>query len=222
MFCPDCKAQYRPGFTRCSDCDVNLVESLEEVHVRSNNPELSDKPELLWTGTDARVQGAIVDALETAKISFHTRSDKVGALRNWPREVYAIFTHARDHHAASAALEIAARRRGSEPEDPCDDPGNSDLSLQAQPAAAEDDGGNLSEVPPDYVPEDFDSDNATAEVWSGQDATTRENLITCLSNIGIGSATENSAGQLRIRVTPSSTKRAQEMIRQIIDASATP
>jgi hypothetical protein len=28
MFCPKCKAEYRPGFTRCSDCDVDLVEAL--------------------------------------------------------------------------------------------------------------------------------------------------------------------------------------------------
>lgn len=28
MFCPECKAEYRIGFTRCSDCDVELVEHL--------------------------------------------------------------------------------------------------------------------------------------------------------------------------------------------------
>jgi hypothetical protein len=28
MFCPQCKAEYRPGFTRCSDCEVGLVEHL--------------------------------------------------------------------------------------------------------------------------------------------------------------------------------------------------
>ena len=26
MFSPQCKAEYRPGFTHCSDCDVALVE----------------------------------------------------------------------------------------------------------------------------------------------------------------------------------------------------
>lgn len=26
MFCPQCKAEYRPGFSRCSDCEVDLVE----------------------------------------------------------------------------------------------------------------------------------------------------------------------------------------------------
>ena len=25
MFCPECHAEYRPGFDRCSDCDVELV-----------------------------------------------------------------------------------------------------------------------------------------------------------------------------------------------------
>src|SRR6266853_2018667 len=28
MYCPQCKAEYRPGFTRCSDCEVDLVEVL--------------------------------------------------------------------------------------------------------------------------------------------------------------------------------------------------
>src|SRR5690242_11677616 len=28
MFCPRCKAEYRIGFTRCSDCDMDLVDHL--------------------------------------------------------------------------------------------------------------------------------------------------------------------------------------------------
>ena len=28
MFCPECKAEYGPGFTRCSHCDVALVDRL--------------------------------------------------------------------------------------------------------------------------------------------------------------------------------------------------
>ena len=33
MFCPECKAEYRPGFTRCTDCDLDLVEELPEDNV---------------------------------------------------------------------------------------------------------------------------------------------------------------------------------------------
>lgn len=28
MFCPNCQAEYREGFSQCSDCDVALVEAL--------------------------------------------------------------------------------------------------------------------------------------------------------------------------------------------------
>jgi hypothetical protein len=28
LYCPTCKAEYRPGFTECSDCDVPLVYEL--------------------------------------------------------------------------------------------------------------------------------------------------------------------------------------------------
>src|SRR5271156_5106593 len=101
MFCPDCKAEYRPGFTRCSDCDVALVEQLEATEIHTNRPAPSRAAELLWAGSERQTRDEIIDALETEKISYHTRSDNVGALRNWSQEVYAIFTHARDNRAAS-------------------------------------------------------------------------------------------------------------------------
>jgi hypothetical protein len=31
MFCPECKTEYRPGFNRCSDCGVSLVEQLPKT-----------------------------------------------------------------------------------------------------------------------------------------------------------------------------------------------
>jgi hypothetical protein len=34
MVCPKCHAEYQPGFTRCSDCDVALVAALPEAASR--------------------------------------------------------------------------------------------------------------------------------------------------------------------------------------------
>jgi hypothetical protein len=31
MYCPECKSEYRPGFTHCSTCDVDLVPELKPV-----------------------------------------------------------------------------------------------------------------------------------------------------------------------------------------------
>ena len=41
MFCPECRAEYRPGFTRCSDCDVPLVERLPVTHGDSERTRVS-------------------------------------------------------------------------------------------------------------------------------------------------------------------------------------
>lgn len=37
MYCPSCRSEFRPGFSRCPDCDVDLVDSLppedhEDLH----------------------------------------------------------------------------------------------------------------------------------------------------------------------------------------------
>jgi hypothetical protein len=43
MFCPECKAEYRRGFTKCRDCDVELVDTLKEPeHGRVESREFSD------------------------------------------------------------------------------------------------------------------------------------------------------------------------------------
>ena len=57
MFCPQCKAEYRQGFTRCADCDVDLVYALEDA---SGVPETDarklsaqeDGLRVIWKGHD--------------------------------------------------------------------------------------------------------------------------------------------------------------------------
>jgi len=39
MFCPECKAEYRQGFSRCSDCDVALVSALPPEEMDTNHDD---------------------------------------------------------------------------------------------------------------------------------------------------------------------------------------
>jgi hypothetical protein len=47
MFCPVCRSEYRPGFTRCATCEVDLVERLDSTGagvVDGGEPEDREDP----------------------------------------------------------------------------------------------------------------------------------------------------------------------------------
>lgn len=64
MFCPNCKTEYRAGFTRCSDCGAALVDSLPDD--RSD----ADTPELFWSGNSPRLYQEFRAALKAADVPF--------------------------------------------------------------------------------------------------------------------------------------------------------
>src|SRR5215831_21242657 len=82
MFCPQCKAEYRSGFVKCSDCDIALVDQLPENHLSHNHPraELQDV-ELVVVRTYSTVVDAELakSALESVGIDSMVRSDNEGS-----------------------------------------------------------------------------------------------------------------------------------------------
>jgi hypothetical protein len=60
MFCPECKAEYRQGFTECSDCKVPLVHELPP----EPQPEYIQYEEILTTFNpfDIAVIKSLLDA----------------------------------------------------------------------------------------------------------------------------------------------------------------
>jgi hypothetical protein len=48
MICPNCRSEYRPGFTLCSDCGVELVDELpEEAQVAPRDISVGDPSEMV-------------------------------------------------------------------------------------------------------------------------------------------------------------------------------
>ena len=71
MFCPQCKSEFRTGFTHCADCDVDLVERLPETP-SDWDPALADASlQDLWKGEDESVCVDICRELKGAAIPFH-------------------------------------------------------------------------------------------------------------------------------------------------------
>ena len=80
MFCPQCKAEYRQGFTRCADCDVDLVceppaavNGLGPWGKAGARAEVSDDPFCsFWRGDDPRVHAELCELLNEEGISHKT------------------------------------------------------------------------------------------------------------------------------------------------------
>ena len=39
MICPLCKSEYREGFIKCADCDVDLVDEISNQHESEFDPD---------------------------------------------------------------------------------------------------------------------------------------------------------------------------------------
>lgn len=82
MICPECMAEYREGFTRCADCDEELVASLDDTPASSSGEARANRDALgfgageddpyckFWEGEDARVFAEICGVLDEAGIPY--------------------------------------------------------------------------------------------------------------------------------------------------------
>ncbi|HUJ30921.1 MAG TPA: hypothetical protein VLY23_06540 [Candidatus Acidoferrum sp.] len=212
MFCPVCKAEYRLGFTHCPDCDVDLVENLDDAPSASSQD--SDTPYALWSGTDSAAQSALCDALDSAHVPYHKRERNVGILLDFTQPVYAILVHGRDRDAAQAVLEDVRRRAEA---------GELSKSSDATEQLPEDDGEPEEEEgqtpAPDDIAEDFHPEDATSETWAGATVEMAELVRLCLRENGIGCVVDNSDGTQRVRVLPASEARAKEIVREISEGT---
>ena len=124
MICPQCKAEYRRGFTVCADCDVPLVESaqLTARSVVDGAPQDAAERERVtgtpgdpntdpfcsfWKGTDLRVCTEICTVLDEAEIP-HKMIRQQDHLFNWSHQPpYQIGVPASLYEKAELAIKEA-------------------------------------------------------------------------------------------------------------------
>ena len=232
MFCPICRAEYRQGFTQCADCGVNLVPSLTGIRSRvadAADPS-DDSAVILWAGIDPRFFEALISALDAAGIDHDDRSPKSLFLPASRSDMLQIRVRNSDIEAANRVLAGVAGRGELADEDTSletqmrdrarPDPlrfhgpvikSTADNEADAEGVKPEDD---EEEVPEDFV-ENFDPDDATVAVWTGDDSQMAIILQDCLSNVGIGCVLNENMGKTQLLVTPAAEKRAREVVREI-------
>jgi len=221
MYCPACRVEYRPGFTRCADCDAELVASLEGVappqrQLPDEPPPADESLVLLWKGENPVFFGWLVHELQDAGIACHVRrrSSDTALPTYYQPSAYQtaevrVFRH--DELAARRILEDRERRHaenreereregsGSEEDEPIPD-----VLMQAGAAPADD----ILQ---------WDPDDATTEAWHGDDSAHAKSFRDAFRELGIGYQTIVAPGMETILVAPQDAERAREIIQMILE-----
>jgi hypothetical protein len=227
MFCPQCNAEYRPGFTRCADCDVDLVNEPPEYALagQATAADPGDPNEdpfcSFWKGEDARVHAELCQVLEEAGIPHKTvfRRDHLFNFQNYPG--YEIGVPYSMYEKAEAAVteafgpgdqgdsgrqelkqlyESVPSRFLRQTEEPIPPPAE---EIPAPPTAGEEAA---------WYPED-----ATTSVWSTDAGEPSDFLLAVLYENGINCRVDRQGTRAKLYVLPDDAARAREIIREVVE-----
>ncbi len=212
MFCPQCKAEYRGGFTQCSDCYVELVEELPEKELSSD-----EALTLVWECADESECVGVCRDLKNGDIPYKVDQipyERIGMRVKWH---YRILISPDDLHRAKELLGIDAPQHTIPADDGDDDEEVFDAALElpdtSAPGIIEPKRRDTYLVP--WYPED-----ATSEVWrqdgddlsSGIERSLDANRIHCRCD-------SDQPGGKKIFVQPEDESFAREIIREIVEGT---
>lgn len=200
-YCPLCDVEYREDHDRCTVCNVALVP--EELRGRPLNEKgRHERIVLVWKAGDPIAVSQGIAALRDAAIPHHVKAtnDHFVFELGIPRPKYEVRVFESDAEAARALLAGISETVPfglSEPEP----------RLPAEPAEAAPHRRTSAEGKPSQ---------ATAEIWSGEDAGLAHILEDCLRENHIAVRSEgHEPGTMRIFVPPADAVPAREILREI-------
>jgi hypothetical protein len=222
MFCPQCKAEYRQGFTHCTDCDVDLVEELSSgpksrvglAHNQTPEEGTSDwgAIRMVWEeDNDTECADSCRELLKEGvrydvKQSITSRNQ--GMRVDWK---YQIQVSAVDYERARKAL-------GYEEEGDTELSGDADPDPEIELPASDD--LSVEDVRGDWNPRGWYPENATQEVWSGNPIERGSVVEMSLKENRINYRVAMESDELkRVFVMPEDESRAREIVREIVEGN---
>ena len=206
MFCPQCKAEYRSGFTHCPDCDVDLVENFPELN-HGSTTELSDESlKEVWLGDNEGECISICERFREAEIPFKVNQTHHQVFKHLDSN-FRIGVPPAFHHRAE---EIIAKDSADQEEEQL-----------ARELPAEDDVVTAPDLDHnDWDPDNWNPQDATVEVWSESGEETTWMIEASLRENNIYSRTDVlEDGSRKVFVMPNEEARAREIVHEIKDAT---
>jgi hypothetical protein len=208
MFCPSCKAEYRSGFTRCADCDVELVY---ELPVAAEEPS-HDPQEIVWSGDSQQDCVAMCEWFRERGIPYTVNQRRKQIWAGGIKEDYDILV------PPEFASRVKADFEKVEEDSPSEEDAEQYLSLPDDPAAP------VEAEPRDFAP--WFPENATAEVYSEPIGSARDEdesragmIEMSLRENLIHSRSEDSNGSRKVFVLPEDEPRAREIVQEVTTGS---
>lgn len=213
MFCPRCGAEYRPGYTTCADCQVFLVPAPPGV-LPESAPELLEEPPAepgdpsrdpfcsFWKGDSARVCTELCAVLDEAGIPHTTirREDHLFNLASQPP--FELGVPASLYEKA----ELAVRDAFGE--------GREAIPLIAQESPSAEVLAEQQAEANEWLGARYPED-ATVEVWSGEDAELKEMIEMSLRENDLTTRSEEDQGRIKLLVLPEEEARARRIVLEI-------
>ena len=79
MFCPQCRSEYRAGFTRCADCGVDLVDRLPERRKAAADTG-NTEPVIVFFTMDASEAALVRSLLEASGVDVYAFNENVSRM----------------------------------------------------------------------------------------------------------------------------------------------
>jgi hypothetical protein len=215
MFCPQCKAEYRKGFTKCSDCDVDLVWDGPAEPLTHENEELR----MLYQTSNQAECVAVCRELQSANIFYRVAQEVLsrgaGTKISWR---YGIGVRRSEFDRAKDLLGIEAETGNSpcriedDDEEGCGDPSVELPDLAPSVDFAGEERSRIRAYLKQWYPED-----ATVRIWqrnseddysSGVERALTENLIHFRS-------VSDGKEVRELFVLPEDESRARRIVREI-------
>jgi hypothetical protein len=226
MYCPVCGAEYRPGFTVCSDCQVALVTDPLAASMPNQSIENAsgDQPfTLVWSGNDSRIHAEICESLDAQKIPARTLGSEDHLFNLSTRPAFEVYVPTQLVNSAREAIkQVDALEESAAPSEsdilelPAEDDAPDETAYEEE---KDERAGRITRDPQD----------ATVEVWSGQNrelaamiaSSLRENDILSRSDPDLAEPQDASdeLRDTRLLVFPEDETRAKEIVREIVDAA---
>lgn len=227
MICPQCKAEYRQGFTHCADCDVDLVWELPKTAIEMRSAENIGDPNedpfcSFWKGEDPRVHAELCTVLDEAGIPHHTvfRRDHLFNLRNY--SAYEVGVPFSMFERAEKAVKEAYGT------DDVEDVGTQELQglLQRPLHFRGELPESLTPAPDQDIPgppdtgdaKDWYPEDATVKVWSTDRGDPSHFLVAALHENGIHCRVDRSGQRATVYVLPEDEKPARQIVKEVVEA----